>query len=92
MSLDMVRILEIDSQGELRVPAEVLRQLSLTDQYRLEIREGVLVLRPVTEQPFWQGATSKERAKRWLSWADLPRPRGIGLLDEALKRDAIYDE
>lgn len=86
----MVRILEIDSQGELRVPAEVLRQLSLTDQYRLEIQEGALILRPVTEQPFWRVATAEARAKRWLSWADRPRPQGAGLPDDALKWDAIY--
>lgn len=90
MDLGMVRILEIDSQGELRVPAEVLRQLSLTDQYRLEIQEGALILRPVTEQPFWRVATSEARAKRWLNWADQPRPQGAGLPDDALKRDAIY--
>ncbi|MDB9526274.1 hypothetical protein PN498_09780 [Oscillatoria sp. CS-180] len=85
------KILEIDSQGELRVPAEVLRQLSFTHQYRLEIREGALILKPVREQPFWEVATPEERADRWLTWAEQPRPQGVGLPDEALTRDAIYD-
>lgn len=87
----MVKILGIDSQGELRVPSEVLRQLSRADQYHLEIREGALILRPVRVQPFWAGATATERADRWLTWAEQPRPQGVGLPDEALKRDAIYD-
>lgn len=88
----MVRILELDPQGELRVPAEVLRQLPVTSQYQLEIQDGAVILRPIGAEPFWQAATSAERANRWRDWASQERPRGSGLPNEALHRDAIYGE
>ena len=88
----MVRILELDPQGELHVPAEVLRQLSVTNQYQLEIQDGAVILRPMGTQPFWEVATSTERASRWRAWASQERPQGPGIPNQALHRDAIYDE
>jgi len=60
----MVNILETDPQGELHIPAEVLQQLAATQQFQVEIHEGVLILRPVNSQPFWQVATPQEHASR----------------------------
>ncbi len=87
----MVNILELDPQGELRIPAEVLQQLAAAHQFQVEIHEDMLILRPVNSQPFWQVATPKERASRWQDWANQPRPPSPALTDQALRRDSIYD-
>lgn len=88
----MIYILEINQQGNLQIPSEVLPQLKPHTQYQLEIQGETLILRPHKEQAFWATATPSQRVARFKDWAtQTERPEAPALTDDALSRETIYD-
>jgi hypothetical protein len=78
----VIHILQVNQQGDLNVPAEVLGKVPVNRRYLLEVQGEVLILRP--EAP-------SERAAQWRKWATEHQANSPGLPDEALSRDNIYD-
>jgi hypothetical protein len=84
-------IVEVDEQGELRLPREVLGDLEPHTRFELEKQGDTIVLRPQKRLPFWATATPEERAAAFREWANRPRPPAPALPLEAIGRDTIYD-
>jgi len=51
------------------------------------------VIRPMTEEELqaYAALTPEEKAKRFLEWANQPRPETPILPDEAFRRESMYD-
>lgn len=87
----MSAIIEADENGTLQVPASLLPSAAPHARYRVEAEPSRIVLFPETSaQPFWESATPAQRAREFLRWAN-SHTDGIGLSDEAVSRDSIYD-
>ena len=86
----MSQVLEVDANGALYLPAELLDHLKPHTRFVLEVQGETLVLRPENSQPFWATATPQERAQAFVVWAESHKD-GPGLPDEALRRENIYD-
>lgn len=86
----MTEILEVDPQGVLHLPPEVLGHAKPRTRYVVESQGSILVLRPEKEPPFWQTAMPKERADAFRQWAS-SHETGPGLSDETLRREHIYE-
>jgi hypothetical protein len=59
----------------------------------VEICEGKLAVRSMTEEErqVYAALTPEEKAKRFLEWANQPRPETPILQDEAFRRENLYD-
>jgi hypothetical protein len=87
----MHQIVEVNEEGGLYLPSEVLGNVEPHTRYILEARNGSLTLTPLDqEQPFWATATPEERARAFQEWA-MNLPEAPALPDEAFSRDSIYD-
>ncbi len=57
----MSHIVEVNEEGALYMPAEVLTQVKPHQRFVLEVNSGTLILRPeTTAPPFWAVATPEE--------------------------------
>jgi len=87
----MSQVVEINEEGVLALPAEVLEQVKSQRRFVVQFINGMLILRPEHKSlPFWATATPEERAEDLRQWVGSHKD-GPGLPDEALKRDTIYD-
>ncbi len=87
----MTHILEVNAQGELRVPSELLKHAKPRKRYLLEVDGDTLILHPEQLRPLWATATPTQRAEAFRTWAMMPRPSAPTLPDEALRRENIYN-
>ena len=88
----MTYVLEIDQDGNLEIPSEILPEVTPHSRYHLEVLGDTLILRPQQSIPFWASATPTQRAARFRAWGQqTTRPRAPILSDEALSRETIYD-
>lgn len=85
----MRHIVEVNDQGALTVPPAFLGGAQPQTRYVVEVEGDVLVLRPERVQPFWEKASSEERVAAWQNWP-ASHPEGVGLPDEALRRESLY--
>lgn len=84
--------LETNDDGGLRLPAELLGGVRPHAKFELEVVGNILLLRPADkDRPFWQEATSQQRAEAFKRWAQAPRPPALDLSDESLRRESLYD-
>ena len=84
--------LEINQQGSLQIPPDLLPQGSAYTHYQLEVEGETLILRPQKGPSFWTAATPAQRAARFREWArQTKRPPTPVIPDEALSRETIYD-
>ena len=87
----MSRIVEVNEEGALNVPADVLGNAPPHTRYVVDVRGNAIILKPVdSPAPFWATASPQERAEDLRQWA-ASHTDGPGLPDEALRRDHIYD-
>ena len=87
----MSHVLEVDAQGTLHIPLELLGGVNAHTRYIVEIQAETVILRPEkyrAEQPkpFWETATPEERAKAFREWASRERPPAPALSFEAMGR------
>ena len=88
----MTYVLEIDQDGNLEIPSEILPEATPHSRYHLEVHGDTLILRPQQLTPFWASATPSQRATRFRAWGrQAARPLAPVLSDEALSRETIYD-
>lgn len=67
---------------------------SQTDQMLREGRAGAMFPRPEQgegNKPFYETATPEEWSRAWREWATDHSPQPLGLPDEAVSRDSIYE-
>jgi hypothetical protein len=84
-------MVEINSEGILHLPDEILQTLQPHTRFSVAVENGRVILSPVpSEQPFWATATPKERVERWHQWVQSHKD-SPNLPDEALRRENIYD-
>jgi hypothetical protein len=87
----MKAVVELDDNGELRLPATMFPGAAPRARYRVEVQENQVVLWPENGGAlFWQKANPQERAADILQWAASHRD-GPGLPDEAVTRESIYE-
>ena len=87
----MNQVVEINEEGVLSLPAEVLEQVKPHKRFVVEVHNGTLVLHPESEPlPFWATATPEEWVKSFREWV-ASHKEGPGLPLEALSRETIYD-
>ena len=87
----MSQVVEINEEGAITLPAEVLEQIRPHKRFVVEVHDGILVLHPESEPlPFWATATPEERAEDLRRWV-ASHKEGPGLSLEALSRETIYD-
>jgi hypothetical protein len=87
----MKAVVELDDNGELRVPAAMLPGATPHARYQVEVRERQVLISPANgAELFWQMAGAQERAADILQWAESHR-QGPGLPDQATTRESIYD-
>ena len=87
----MNQIVEINEDGMLPLPAEVLEQVKPNRCFVIEVTDGTVILRPEPgARPLWATATPEERAKEIRQWVARHKG-GPGLPLEALSRESMYD-
>lgn len=87
----MNSIIEVNSDGALYLPSEILEAIKPNKRFVVEINNQTLILYPEnTSQPFWATATPEERAEHLMQWV-LSHKQGPNLPDEALRRENIYE-
>jgi hypothetical protein len=88
----IVATLETNDDGGLRLPPELIGKVGPHTKFELEVLGDILLLRRADrDRPFWQQATSQQRAEAFQRWADAPRPPAPDLTDESLRRENLYD-
>jgi hypothetical protein len=88
----MVHILEINQQGVLQIPSEMLPESQPHTRYLLEVQCETLILRPQQYQAFWETASPEQRVTKFREWVtQTERPVSPALSDEAISRETIYD-
>lgn len=87
----MSLIVEVNEDGALQLPDEVLEAIKPNSRFVVEIQNKTVVLSPVEEtKPFWETATPEERIKRWREWGRSHK-ESPNLPSEALRRENMYD-
>jgi hypothetical protein len=85
------RIVEVNEDGDLHLPSDVLEHVRPHTRYEVFVRGDVILLEPIdSPSPFWATASPQERAEDLLRWAS-GHTDGPGLPDEALRREHLYD-
>jgi hypothetical protein len=88
----MIYILEINQQGVLQIPPDMLPYIQPHTRYQVEVRGEILILRPEQSQPFWQTATPEQRVAKFQEWVtQTRRPVSPVLSDKAISRETIYN-
>jgi hypothetical protein len=88
----IVETVETNDNGGLHISSELIGGVRPHTKFDLEILGDVLVLRPADKgRPFWQQATSQQRADAFRRWVESPRPPAPDLTDESLRRENLYD-
>lgn len=86
----MSTIVELDEQGAIRLPEDVIAALQPRARFVVE-RQGVtLILHPVGRR-FGVDTSPSDRVAAVRMWAALERPAAPALANEVLSRDYIYD-
>ncbi len=85
----MSEIGALDERGALQLPGDLLAAVKPRTRFVLEMQGETIVLRPVTELPFWQTATPQERAEAARQWAARARPSAPPIPDAALHREQM---
>lgn len=76
-------ILETNDDGWLHVPPEFIANVGSHAKFEVEVLGNTLILRPTDKgSPYWQKATSRQRAEAFRNWVNLPRPSAPDLTDE----------
>jgi hypothetical protein len=84
-------IVEVNEEGALYLPADVLEQVKPHRRFIVEVSNGTLVLRPKTQaKPFWATATPEEWVQSFRQWV-ASHKTGPNLPQEALSRESIYE-
>ncbi len=86
----MQKILKTDADGVIRIPPEVLGKTTPHMPYIVEYHANGILLRPETEAPLWETATTEEWIHAFQQWIN-SHSQGPGLSDAAISRDTIYD-
>jgi hypothetical protein len=96
----MVQVIEIDADGTLHLPRELLGDTLLPARYIVEAQGDLLTLRKFDENfsqetiypddSSWSDRTPAERAMAIQAWA-ASHTDGPGLPDEAVRRETMYD-
>lgn len=87
----MEQVVEVNEDGVLALPAELLHSAEPHTRYQVSVHGDTITIRPAdAEKPFWMTATPQERADDFLEWVR-GLPPGPGLSDWAVSRDSIYD-
>jgi hypothetical protein len=88
----MAQILEINQQGVLQIPSEMLPASHPHTRYQVEVQGEALILRPEQNQPLWQTATPEQRVARFRKWVtQTERPVSPALSNEVISRETIYN-
>ena len=87
----MSQVFEINDDGNLTLPASVLRAAKPHTRYQVDVQGDALVLRPLDQEPLRVSASTDEWIDAFLRWVNGPRPAAPLLRDEALRRESIYD-
>jgi len=88
---EMRTIVEVDESGALHLPAELLPESAPHTRYSASMQgEQVVVALEKAAESFWKTATPESRAREFLRWAE-SHEGGVGLSDQAVSRDSIYD-
>src|SRR5947199_3311821 len=88
----MTRVLEVNEDGSLLIPAELLEGAEPQKRYAIERNNGTVTLRPLERvEPFWKTASPAELAQSNRECAATHK-EGPGLPDEAHRRDSIHDD
>jgi hypothetical protein len=86
----MEKVVEVNSQGTLHLPPEVLGHAPPHTRYLVIVQGNRITLTPEGKEPLWKYASPEERIhflKEWVqSHTDSP-----SLPDEALEREHMYD-
>ncbi len=67
----MSSIVEVDDQGAIQLPDELLAVVKPRTRFIVELQGATLILHPEGTQPFWRIASSAERAEMVRRWASL---------------------
>lgn len=87
----MSQTVEVNKEGTLLIPADVLEQMKPHTRFIVEVDQDRMVLRPENkEQPFWVTARPEEWVKDFRQWV-ASHKGGPGLSDEAVSRESMYD-
>ena len=88
----MSRILEVNDEGELTLPSDVLGLARPHTKYEVDANGVLVVLHAIgNQEPFWYVASSEEWIESFHLWMNQPRPPAPSLPDEAFGRESIYD-
>jgi hypothetical protein len=87
----MTYILEVNEQGALYLPPELLGNAKPHTRYVLGVQGDTLILHPEKPQPFWVTATPQKQAEAFRKWASMERSPAPTLPLEALRRENIYE-
>jgi hypothetical protein len=86
----MSELVALDECGTIQLPCDLLAAVEPYTRFVLEVQGETMVLRPVTELPFWHTATPQVRAEAARRWAELERPAAPLIPDAALHREQMY--
>ena len=87
----MSQVVELDEQGALLLPPDVLARVRPHTRFLVEVQGETLLLHP--EEPSTQTMLSPTaHAEAIRHWASLERPPYPILDDDALRREHLYDE
>lgn len=83
--------IEVNGNGDLVLPAEVLGSVAPHAQFEVQVSQGTVILVPVNvgETPLWE-RSPEEQVKSFLEWANTPRPPAPEIPLEALRRENLY--
>lgn len=86
----MSTIVELDEQGAIRLPEDVIAALQPRARFVVEWQGVTLMLHPVGRM-FGVSTSPSDRVAAVRTWAALDRPAAPALADEALSREQMYD-
>jgi len=87
----MTYTIEVNEQGALYLPPELLGKVKPHTRYVLGVQGDTLILYPEKPQPLWATATPKKRARVFRKWVNMKRPIAPNLPLESFRRENIYE-
>ena len=87
----MSKVIVADEQGTVHLSGEVTGATPHA-QYRVELQDGSVVLRPLVKYPAgWDKKSGPQRLKAFIDLVRQFPPSEVHLSDEQLRRENIYD-